>query len=882
MTGVDEGVPVRLTMVGRASHTLGAFESERFFPEQLLMRQMELAGDVETRIGAPGKFLLSAESDTIRGPTMGPFTERKIIIDLEPGVNVRGQVLDYEGRLPAEVVIEYDSPAGIWETLISLPVRADGSVGPATIPRRRDGVYRVQLEGQLLVPQVQRFDTEEVGATLDLYFDARTGTKLTFRVLNEAEELIEGAKVWMTWPGEDEAFPRESQVGFLITDSEGLVHFMAPDQGDAVLAAVAEGYAQSQWGPADIQILADDVIDLVLSPAGSIRGKVVFDGKPVPNFTIAYFQGSGYMQYSPINFTDREDGSFELEGVETGEIEILAHAPELAQSDPVVVNVVPGEVTEVELELTVGGRGYGQVLDAETRQPIPGLEVHRAIEARSGGIGMEFDNFVEPGPDGRFEVNGLFKTRATVALRRDGYMPTDANASRKADGTFDFGLTLMSRSAALVGQVRVPNGVDPTRVSLEITGATYYGPARLDAQGGFVAPVASAGFASINFTLPNGDMMNATRFLSGGGPWHEEFDLGTSARIHLFVEGIEKLPEGYGLEDLWVTLTRVVPDSTFVSESYEVELKKPLSEGQLTPYLAPGWYGVTAQVPPRLPVASLEIEVLPNQITEVHLGIAGEMRAIRVVDEQRLPIENVSVYVSGGLSLGQLTSTRTDADGVAWLGLLADGPTPIHLGGYSESQLDVVLQDIGTPDNPTEVVYAPATNVTLHVNDRGTSLEGISLMVESMLTYRIIDWSTVGAGGNVPINAISPGPVRIYTLAPGLWQELRFAEVSDSQPIIDVQFRRLGAFEIKVTDAFGKPIANAPVALTSDEYGVDVATWLAEGKVQSSSGMATDATGTLRIDGLPNGPFTWSVEGEFGTISVPPNGVGLVYAQVVK
>jgi DNA-binding beta-propeller fold protein YncE len=59
--------------------------------------------------------------------------------------------------------------------------------------------------------------------------------------------------------------------------------------------------------------------------------------------------------------------------------------------------------------------------------------------------------------------------------------------------------------------------------------------------------------------------------------------------------------------------------------------------------------------------------------------------------------------------------------------------------------------------------------------------------------------------------------------------------------------------------------------LESFEFQTSVATWIAEGRVTSSTGsLATDVQGRLSLTGLPRGTYAWSAEEQGGTVDVFP------------
>jgi hypothetical protein len=50
-----------------------------------------------------------------------------------------------------------------------------------------------------------------------------------------------------------------------------------------------------------------------------------------------------------------------------------------------------------------------------------------------------------------------------------------------------------------------------------------------------------------------------------------------------------------------------------------------------------------------------------------------------------------------------------------------------------------------------------------------------------------------------------------------------------------------------------------PVEFKSLEFDVPVDTWLREKKIRAPGGLTTDKRGTIRVEGLPRGEYSWSL-----------------------
>lgn len=81
----------------------------------------------------------------------------------------------------------------------------------------------------------------------------------------------------------------------------------------------------------------------------------------------------------------------------------------------------------------------------------------------------------------------------------------------------------------------------------------------------------------------------------------------------------------------------------------------------------------------------------------------------------------------------------------------------------------------------------------------------------------------------------------------------------------DVALVPLGVLACTLRDAYGAPIPNVQVALRSQDLGEDVERWVAEHRVPApTAGLRTDADGRLRLEGLPQGDYTWRARAPAG------------------
>ena len=138
-----------------------------------------------------------------------------------------------------------------------------------------------------------------------------------------------------------------------------------------------------------------------------------------------------------------------------------------------------------------------------------------------------------------------------------------------------------------------------------------------------------------------------------------------------------------------------------------------------------------------------------------------------------------------------------------------------------------------------------------------------------------------GAFGLTRLTTDSEGVVRWGNLGAGrFFFEAESAELwpvrvpVEARPVgerVDVQLRRLGDLELKLFDGLGAPLRDAGFDLTSLEYGESVEDWVAAGRVSSSTGgLRSGSDGVVTLVGLPNGAYSWQLNGAQGMLQVAP------------
>lgn len=267
-------------------------------------------------------------------------------------------------------------------------------------------------------------------------------------------------------------------------------------------------------------------------------------------------------------------------------------------------------------------------------------------------------------------------------------------------------------------------------------------------------------------------------------------------------------------------------------------------------------------------------------VKELVLSIAESASAVRVVNRDGEALAGVLVWVGGPGFGGFMGASATDEDGVASLGNLPPGPVLLCVNSKAGSTQEFPLESVGTPDAPTELVYDPQAELLLTVTDRGVPLEGVMILAGAEVSNVLLPWLVVGAGGIWHQVHVGAGSYILRPITPSIWYEEKTVTTNASSKPTPIEFRRLGDLDLAVHDAYGQPLPGLAVDLRPLEFQTPVADWLATGRVQSATGLVTDAEGRIQIKGLPNGPYEATVGAAAVKGDVPALGLAKLELEV--
>lgn len=198
----------------------------------------------------------------------------------------------------------------------------------------------------------------------------------------------------------------------VLSDHDGNFEISGLSEGDYVARAYREGGGE---GLLEHVAAGSTGIVLTIVDTGHLAGRVVFaDGGSPDRFEISVVDAAQGLRRGDDFF--RTDGRFAIRELPPGTYEVHATAPE-GSADTEVVLAAGQSIDDLTIELTSKITVEGRLVDADTRAPVPGMEV--SIDAQGGNfiftLGDGKREHVSDA-DGRFRVDGVTVGKVRVML----------------------------------------------------------------------------------------------------------------------------------------------------------------------------------------------------------------------------------------------------------------------------------------------------------------------------------------------------------------------------------------------------------------------------------------------------------------------------------
>ncbi|HEX6882308.1 MAG TPA: hypothetical protein VF530_02945 [Planctomycetota bacterium] len=787
--------------------------------------------------------IVASQGDAVSVPWRG-VPGATLQLSLGASFTVGGRVslpdwshLDYRGE--RRIRIEVDGPDGM-RSVASVRSVTDGPWGPVRLPLLRATHYSVSLEGSPVLPSFREFTSPRPGAHVVVDLAPELGHPLALHVIDEGGQGIPDAEAASHWvqDGRDRVLRRRG-------DRDGYIDNWSFPEGVVVRTLVtAPGFA-GRWAPeVTFPEVSPRTHPVTLVRAARLVGRCVHRGDPVRDFEVVVWEPmrSGFTQIRRV-FRDREDGSFEFDDAPEAAIAVSAASEALPFSSPVHARVPCS--TPIVIELASPLRGGGQVVDLETGEPVRSARVQPLAVLPEGALGpWGASRAVDQ--EGRFDLDAFVAGQNAVRVQAEGYAPREARAFA-LDGAVDFGRIVIDRPRPLELRLVADGPFDFTGLSAVGTDNTPLPRCRFDASGLVRFPDASAGTRFLEIEgSPQATWVSLRLGLEALKPWR--FQHRVTGRRRLVVEVAGDSAEMASIVGLSVS---------YVSgEGVHTELGLPLQleEDIVIDGIDADSVCVAVMGPVRVNASTLS-ELRGDQLF-ARLDLEAEPFVLRVVDPAGDPAPGVLVRVSDSLPSALYLVGTTDPEGVC---LFTGIPARRVLVSLEHESLGRLLgAPIDGAGHAAELVLGSEAGLQLVVADGALPIPGVE--ARALVSAIGSRWSLLGYSddaGCVRAGPLGEGRYTVSLVHPECWPVTFEVEARLDPPPHPVQVRRRGSLALVLVSPEGAFLGGRPLELVSQEFETDVAQWIVEGRVASTTGLVSNAAGELRIERLPRGPYRY-------------------------
>ncbi|MCE9595058.1 MAG: carboxypeptidase-like regulatory domain-containing protein [Planctomycetes bacterium] len=742
-----------------------------------------------------------------------------------------------------------------------LPVRSDGSFGPARCPLLPAQQYGFNLLSTRVLSEYVLRSTPSIDEQVFVRFEGRVPSPVEVRVTDDKGGPIAGAAVGVFWAGPLSANDVFAQP--MLTNADGRATLAAPAEGALNFRVRRTGFVPLLSGPVLLDAREARHVDLELKRGGRIEGRVVSGAEPVKAFQLVFWPPANADETRYEFFEGRDDGRFAVEAVEVRSLLAYAASKTHPRSEIVAIAFQDGVADLGTLELAPSLRGRGRVIDAETRAPLVGASAqtwncwgYRILSAQSAPVLVD--------ADGAFELDGLRPGQNTIWVQAPGYHWAQPNVSAEVGDEADIGLVPLERTVPLSFQLVSEEPRDFTAFALSASRTVDFPLTSFPADGRLEVPGCARGDIEFGVDYPDGSTAYFVHQVERAVPADvahtvaNELDVDVRARIGAACDGATDLQVGLCCDDHGVFVARWM---------YLDEAGRAHFVG-----LPRGPFSVVVQAGDR-ELHRSRFEPKGKREQTLELDVACRSKTLRVLASDGSPRARGSVLcacVAEGPPA--FMHHATDDEGrlsIAWpdcgeLLVCAVGPSPRF--GLRVAVDDSIEQ---------EIVLPAASRLELRVHDRGEALAGVLVSARESSSDLWLDPAVSNASGIGVWDDIGPGAYDVVVDGQGFWRVARQYTVSDGARLAaDLDVRRLGGVDFEIRGALGEAVAGARVTLASTEFGETSDQWIAEHRVPSTN-PSSETSGLVTLDGLPNGDYTWTVacddgRSATGTLVVPP------------
>ncbi len=762
-------------------------------------------GDSDMRVRASRRGLPPAKSDTFR---IAPGDRKSgIVVTIPSGIAVTGKVTDRDGNPLSGVTVAANEVAGgprggMIRNIVMLGGAGaeednvkTGTDGLFTL-RVKEGTYDFVFRREGFAAKTLRGQSITVTSNAPLEASLEPAVEITGRIVRNGVG-VDGVMI--------NTF---SEMGSGATTTTG------PD-GSFVLSGLSPGELRASMRKEtdfiqEMRTLTAPGRDVLIElPTGTrVSGRVIDKAtrKPLPSFQAGVSVsrgGGGMVMMAPpqLRAFTSDDGTFTLENIPTGAVNLIATAPGYAQARMNLTLEEGKPLTGIEIEVDPGTKLVGKVTGPDGAA-LSGATVRVAAQSGSGTFSMERKITVTDS-NGEYTLDALEPTDTNIEFSHQKYVGTRKEITVK--GTEVRLDVQLSAGQRITGVVVTESGAPvPDAEVAAMAGAGAFRTARTDANGTFAFESLSP--ARYRFSASKRGFAEATVDdvdVSAGAP--VRLVMKSGATIYGQVRGLT--PDE--LQSAMVEFRGETFASTSVDSTGNYRLEgAPIGTVRVAGVVSRNFSTRKSSQPQTVTVAA-------GESRQVDLEFRSDTVITGRVTRNGKPLASANVSFTPRRGASSQTSSSATTD---------------QQGNYSVSGLEAGEYSVFVMDmqrfSPYQTTYDVSGSSTFDIDYNASALRGrvvdaatgdpindarVRLRATTTdVPFRGEMGAATDVNGNFTIDFVAPGTYTVSADKTGFAQEPKELVITDRQPA-DLEFRlsKNDGVTLKVVDARNGQAINA-------------------------------------------------------------------------